>query len=216
MISRYKSLARSLNSSGFVLGDYDRHPTEIMFVRKGSLELFERIEVYRAHQRDFSGFFAGAGVDCSVVPGRTALKGLAEWESLTVAGSDTEGGWTPIANKADFDRWTERLVEVAPIQARDFAERVGPQLLVSTQAARKATRGYLERCARFGSLEETTAALEAIAGGSQVKKAQNMIRAPIIYIPNGKMVYYVAASRWCYSRRMLTSIRTGSAMNRRT
>lgn len=133
-----REVKSALAPSGFELSYFD--DTEIVMFSLQESSLFHRIRV----SLFTSGEQLAAGVELSVVPGRTALKSLCIHECLMEAAENSDGT-TAIRDSDQLDRFLDRLISWGPTKCNDLERREGLRLKASTQAARLACSKYLER-----------------------------------------------------------------------
>jgi len=190
-----KRILDRLAPQGFQLAFVDEGWSGFSLVRKHRKDLFEQIRIGQGSQRGGQlGDQVEAGVQCAIVPGQTALKGMAEYVPLIEIASETETGWTKLANEADAVQWESKLFAVAPLRVVELANEVGDELLSRTSEARTAATEYLAKCYAAGSTPlEMLSKLTAQADDSHLSEANRVLSRPIICIPDGRVFYHVAA-----------------------
>ena len=105
-------LGTLLENSGFFLSYEDKDASEVVFARLGGDELFDRIRV--SYDIGRLGMAASAGVELSIVPGRTALKSLCVHRSLVKAATDVERGLT-LFTDAESVEFFFRVLQAWPL-----------------------------------------------------------------------------------------------------
>jgi hypothetical protein len=188
-------LLNGLGSQGFQFAYSEEEWSSFVLVRAHTNCLFEQIRIGQGSQRGGRvGDQVEAGVQCAIVPGRTALKGMAEYVPLTEIASDVHTGWTKLVTQAEAIAWESKLIEAAPIRATELANQVGDALLSRTGEARGAANQYLARCAAVGSTpQEMLNKLTSQADQFMLHEAKRIVSRPIVCIPDGALFYQVAA-----------------------
>ena len=187
-------IEQCLAYSGFRLSYYSPTSGETFLARRVEQSLFEYVHVGRAIQEHDDGTVAdlmSEFVGCSVVPGRTALKGLAIAEYLPLPTlSDAH-----IGNEEDARRWLEEFAAAAPSKARAARQRHGESLLTSTREIRQVAADYLWRLPNreSSSVSDHLEFLRSKASPRQQAEAQCWCKQRVIVIPGGERIYEAAA-----------------------
>ena len=136
--------------------------------------------------------FVGTSVYCCVVPGRTALKGLAVADFLRLPSCDHRGS-APILGEGEAASWLGELAAAAPLAATEVRLRHGESLLASTAEIRDAAERYMQRIPLDLDIAQCIVALRSQASDQQRAAAAEWCKQRIVVIPNG-VVWYEAAA----------------------
>jgi hypothetical protein len=178
-------LAHQLAPLGFVRGPtVERGSDRTAFVRGYPDELFGSISISQGFGGE-AAYSLGASVYCAVVPGWTAVKGLASAECITELG---ESGWADISDENDALEWEARLLTCGPRKLDDYVRAVGPDLLRKTADIRAAAREYGAR-----GKDRSLAELRSAATAAQLQDATAVLDLWVILIPDGGDYYESAA-----------------------
>ena len=99
---------------GFNIAYIESDVTTVVYIRRNELGIFERLVVLRGTKRSKPPVeIISAGVECSIVPGRTALKGLCIQKHLMVL-SEEQQGWSEVRTDDQVRHWQSAFVAIAP------------------------------------------------------------------------------------------------------
>jgi hypothetical protein len=186
-------IVRALQHASFRLSYFSESSGLTVVARRVRPDLFERVGVSRATQRQGGRELdrVSAFVQSSVVPGRTAVKGLAVSEHLPLPSCDVRGHST-VSNENDASRWLEEVSATAPTAASAARLRYGEALLAATSQLREAGDAYMQRLPAGKSMTAVLEVLRLQATDSQHAEAVAWKQDRICLIPNGG-VWYEAA-----------------------
>jgi hypothetical protein len=187
-------LGRDLAANGFQLSYFDEVTLEVLFVKPFSRELFGRIQIGQGLERGGkAGDIVSAGVQCSIVPGRTFLKGMGEHRCLTEVATDPSRGSSKLTNDVEVQSWEARLGVIGPQQAESLCADRGPTVVSSTQIVRKIGLECLDACRSLAQdPRQLLAALESQAQSWQLDEYRRILGCPIQMLPNGRLYYEIA------------------------
>ncbi|MCA9026489.1 MAG: hypothetical protein KDA86_14880 [Planctomycetaceae bacterium] len=192
---------------GFNIAYIESDVTTVVYIRRNELGIFERLVVLRGTKRSKPPVeIISAGVECSIVPGRTALKGLCIQKHLMVL-SEEQQGWSEIRTDDQVRHWQSAFVAIAPEAVREYASEVGPELLDKTAAARIAVSKYLRKLTPLSAesinAENVHGVLEKLfpdATEEHIESMNKVMKYPMIMIEDGKSLYetvVLAIVRFC-------------------
>jgi hypothetical protein len=172
---------------------YESAGGRTVYARRIDEWMFERLYVGRGTRRTDTRTVEtlDASVECSIVPGRTAVKGLCINEFLPIATGE-RSGYTLIDSERRFDAWLSEFCNAAPVMANEVRRKHGEKLLADTAPIRQAATSYLSRIPQSVDLGLPTNSLRAQASPDQLAKLEKWMREPIILIPNGSVFYEIA------------------------
>jgi hypothetical protein len=185
----------TLKHAGFRLSYFSNTSGETFLARRAAPSLFEGVSVGRSTQSltDGQNFdLVGTSVYCSIVPGRTALKGLAIAEFLPLPSCDRNGS-APIRSEDDGVRWLGELAAAAPVAATESRRRHGEALLASTAEVRETAESYMRQIPKDQNIAQCVATLRSQASNQQRDAAVEWCKQRIVVIPNGVAFYEAAA-----------------------
>lgn len=187
-------LSETLAASGFMLSYFSEWTHDIVFVKSFSGGLFERIMIRQGYEQGGRpGDFVSASVQCSIVPGRTFLKGMGQHRCVVEVAEGTRRGSTRLRNEAEARAWEARVGSIVPGQAELFRIEHGPAILSSTQAVRELGLKCLEACRGVASSPtQAVALLESRAEAWQLQEYRRIMEAPIPVVPDGRAWYQFA------------------------
>jgi hypothetical protein len=188
-----KRIEAGLTPSGFRLAYFDSATLAVVFFRRRNDELFERIAIGQGRQRGQEwGQIVDAGVEATIVPGRTALKGMAEVACIMEVASDSRGS-TSLEAPEDARRWEDALIKAGPPRAKAFADEVGPSLLESTKVQRESVKRYGELIGFDHNPQQLVQELNDRATPRQRSEVDRILKTPIVWIFGGRIYYELAA-----------------------
>jgi hypothetical protein len=187
-------LSERMGATGYCLSYFDASTLEIVFVKPFSDEIFSRVQVTQGWERSgTAGDIVSAGVECSIVPGRTFLKGMGTRRCLIEVAGDPIRGSTKIANDAEALAWEEMLSKIGPQQADLLCAEHSSVLISSTAAIRRIAQWCLDACRKYKSGPKSLlAAMEAQAQEWQFSEYRRILNSPIQVIPDGRIYYQIA------------------------
>jgi len=183
-----------LGSAEFRLSYFSDVSGFCMVAKRAASSLFECVGVTRGTRREGGRLLdvVGADVQCSVVPGRTAVKGLAVSDYLPLPSCD-KTGMAVIAGQADAARWLGELAAAAPAAARASRIANGPALLASTADLLARCAAYLARIPAGRETTDQVSILRDQATEAQRFEADTWCKQKVIIIPDGSIWYEAAA-----------------------
>ncbi|MEZ6128793.1 MAG: hypothetical protein R3C59_08935 [Planctomycetaceae bacterium] len=176
-------LEMNLSTHGFVVAYRDDEVNEIVFVRKRMGEAFDRVRLNFSDNEKA----ASAGVEISIVPGRTALKSLCVHRCLIEVATDAERGISQIHDDASLRALFARISEVAPSKCDILARDELARLLQETSAGRNAATKYLKLIEEFG----VDTIVDRVTTSAQTEIAR-IQQHRFVCIPNGEDYYSLA------------------------
>jgi len=194
MIINPDRIKTALAGEDFQLAYFCEATWDIVYYRKRSPSLFERIAIHQGWRRGQQmGQVVSASVECSIVPGRTALKGMAEVSCITEIASDAGRGSTVLESSTDARTWEDALIAVGPARASSFAGEVGAALLEETKDDRCAVQRYEQIITIDRDLNELRQTLRSRASPEQQSVVDQILKCRIRWIPEGRIYYELAA-----------------------
>lgn len=178
-----RSLERFFEMHGFVVSYKDPVIGELVFVRRRTEEAFDRVSIKLSQGE----LFSTAGVEVSIVPGRTALKSLCIYRTLAEASDDGKSGSSSIKGVREFPAFLGRVSQYAIEKVDQLAHDDLAGLLSRTMVARKASQSYLKL---IDSLGEGTIA-DRVPNDLR-EEIDRILQENIVCIPNGQQFYALA------------------------
>lgn len=193
MIISPNRIERHLAHASFRLSYSSATTGDSVFARRVGPTLFERISVERAttQKQGRKVDLLGASAECTIVPGRTAVKGLAVAEYLRLP-SCSRTGHATIMHDEDAARWLAEMSAAGPLAARAACLKHGETLMASTAEVRKTAAAYLQKLPAHCDIEQAIASLRGQATDSQCAQAAAWLSQRIIVIPGAAKLYEAA------------------------
>lgn len=204
MIVNPSRIGKLLEPHGFVLGRTSRIEKSYSFFRSDQEpELFQWIKVEGAGRR---GEAVAAEVAVSVTK-RVSLTGLMELHLIKEIASVKERGWTIISTAKEARAWENRLASIGPLRATEFARERGPELLSTTDSARRAAKHYLEHLDLERSLDEQLHQLRQRCDQALIERAERLAAWPgVMQEYHAEDVYLLCTSCiLCYENEVETA-----------
>lgn len=183
MIISIKALETQLSLLGFGVSYHEGDTGETVFVRRTGAHSFHRVST----KSNRSGTALSAGIEISIVPGRTALKSLCIYRPLTCVAADRESCTTPINSENDVCSFIERVVENAPHEVEILAKNELNRLLSNTFAAREASEKYLAMIDELGNDE-----INSVMSTNVAAEIDRIKQQRYVMIPDGAHFYDLA------------------------
>lgn len=176
-------LERDLGKHGFVVAYRDDIAGEIVFVRRRSRNVFDRLSLHLS----VGDKTASVGAEISIVPGRTALKSLCIHRCLVAIASDKARGITPLPNDEAIRSLFERIRDFGPGECERLADEELDNLLQETATARAAAEKYLGLIEVCGEANITNRVLP-----DAQREIDRICQQRFVRIPNGERYYRLA------------------------
>ena len=147
----------------------------LTFVKASAIEeLFESIIVFRFGDRgEVVAGQVGASVTFAV-----ASKILGIIKHLTELDENQEMHWTKTTDDAKARQWEDRLLQVAPQRATEWAASMGPAILEATKAAREVVPRYLACLELSDDLEFVLNRFERTASSEIRNDVERLLHSP--------------------------------------
>ncbi|MDX1962864.1 MAG: hypothetical protein SFX18_06915 [Pirellulales bacterium] len=136
----YKSVLAKFSEHGFALSFFEPRCMQFVITRAITNSHFERINFHH----NIRGDKIAAGLELTIVPGRTALKGLGYYRSFIEAAQDKLTGYSSLDSKADRSAFIDRCEKEYFSAIKQFAGDCLTILLDNSKNARNAAAKYLE------------------------------------------------------------------------
>jgi hypothetical protein len=193
MIIPPEQISHQLAETGFRFSYFSSNSGNTVLARRVGPSLFERVSVSRGRQRQDRGWIdrVSADVQCTVVPGWTAVKGLGVSEYLRLPSSDATGHSTILEKAAAF-RWVAELATAAPAAAVAARIGSGAAILESTSVLRSNCEAYLSKVPPGTAMSERVDRLRAQATAQQRSESDAWRTQKVVIIPDGAIWYEAA------------------------
>lgn len=177
------ALEKDLYDEAFAVAFREHHNAGVVLVRRRGTVAFDRIRL--AFFDD--GKAASAGVEISVVPGRTALKSLCVHRCLIEVATNKELGITPLVGPDGQRLFFKQIRDVASRQCDVLARDALDGLLQQTERARIASTRYLDLISLLG--EHGISKRVSAMGQREIDRIRQQ---QFVCIPNGSHFYVLA------------------------